>query len=428
MAKPKKQASPFDSHSPDSEIQDIISGSRILFLVDELEAITARGTERQLLQMIDICKHGGMHPQVCIFRNTSWLTDEIAGCPVTHFQIGRLGSWKGVRSLMQLKRWIGEQKFDILQSFSSEANLVGPCVGRLAGVPVILGTRMSLNHASPDDPSPRSLRWQRRMNLLVNQIIASSEAVLEGIVESEKVSRKRICVVYNGVDLEQMRPSPELREAARKEFGLEDDHILVGNVSGLSKIKGSQMFVNAAADAYRRDPRLRFLLIGDGEMKTQLKQTIRMYGLDGVVGLHRPQKDVLPYLAALDIGVLCSYTEGFSNSLLEYMACGVPVIATDVGGNREALGPCGLLIRTEALDLANAIQLMSVPQTRKDYAAAALQKVRDFDVSIAREHMMEIYARYLAKGQSKKRQHTQIVPSIPAHSLKVDEVRDTEAA
>lgn len=399
----------------------ILGGARILFLVDEITALTAGGTERQILQMVDICKHGGMHPQVCFLRRTKWLSTEKTGCPVTHFEIEKLASSHGLRSLAQLGLWIRTQHFDILQTFFSEANLVGPILGRLARVPIVLGTRRNLNHPRRYDSDYRMLRVQGWMNLLVDQIFANSNAVLERIVETEHVSRKRICVVYNGIDRMHMRPSPELRAKTRASLGIREGQILVGKVSGLRTIKGVLMFVNAAAEASRRDPRLRFLLIGDGHLKAQLLQTIRMYGLEKVIRLNGAAEDVRPYLAAFDIGVLCSHAEGFSNALLEYMASGVPVIATDVGGNREALGSCGLLIPPDTRDLANAIQIMSDAKVREEFAVAALDKVKAFDIEIASKRLMELYAHYLQAAGRGKHGRVQSIAHPRTHPLNISD-------
>lgn len=399
---------------------DALRSARILFMIDSMQSITDGGTERQLLQMIQFSKHAGMLPQVCVLRGTQWLTEELAGCPVTRFSLEKLLSWQGLRSLARLARWMRGQKFDILQNFFSEANLVGPWVGRLAGIRVILGTRRNLNHPRREDPNGLGLRAQAISNLLVNMVIANSGAVLERIVESESISRKRICVVYNGIDLDHMRPLPHLRRLMRESLGLEEGQVLVGNVSGLRKIKGVELFVNAAATAYRSDGRLRFVLVGEGELKSQLEQLIRAYGLEGIIQLPGPAEDVRPYLAAFDIAVLCSHAEGFSNSLLEYMASGVPVIATDVGGNREALGDCGLLVSAKPDELAEAIREMSAPEVRERFTGRALARVRNFDVSIAQERTIELYRQYLTGTARKRHGYMQFVAHPPERSLKIE--------
>ncbi len=414
IQQPILQARGVAATSPDS-----LRGGRILFLIDEMAALTAGGTERQILQMIGICKRNGMEPHLCFLRHTRWLTPELAGCPVTHFSIEKLASPHGLRSLAELTLWIKARRFHILQTFFSEANMIGPVVARMAHVPVVLGTRRNLNHPMNELPRFGLLRLQGWTNRLVDMIIANSNAVLERIIETEGVRRDRICVVYNGIDLTYMQPRPDLRQAARRALGLKEHHLLVGNVSGLRKIKGVRMFVNAAAEASRHDPRLRFLLIGDGHLKSELLQVIRMYGLQKVFCLAGAAEDVRPHLAAFDIGVLSSHAEGFSNSLLEYMASGVPVIATDVGGNREALGSCGLLIPPETQNLATAIQFMCDPRVRREFATAALERVKEFDIELANKRLTEIYARYLEKAGLGKQSHVQNIAHREPRPFKI---------
>lgn len=404
MATQPARQFPIDSYRSPSTVKTLLHGVRILFLADEISASPDKGADRQILQMIDICNHSGMQPQLCVFRGNKGLTAELVGSPVTHFHVGDSSSTLRTGSVIRLARWMREQKFDILQTFFSGANLIGPYAGRLAGVPVILGTRRNLNPSHTDGPSRPPSQRQKIANRLTTQIIANSQAVLEHTVESERTRRDRIYVLHNGIDLARLAPAPESRAATRERLGIADDHILLGNISGLRPIKGVQMFVNAAADAYRRDHRLRFLLVGDGELKLKLTQTIRIYGLEGIIRLVGGAADVRPYLAAFDVAVLSSHAEGFSNSLLEYMAAGLPIIATDVGGNREALGSSGILIRPDVNELVQAIHAMTAPQKRRDFAMAALAKVKEFDLPVARERLTSFYEYHLSRIRHPKRQ------------------------
>jgi glycosyltransferase involved in cell wall biosynthesis len=398
------------------------AGAKILFLIDEMVSITAGGTERQLLQLVDICKRNGVAPQICVLRRTSWLTSEVAGCPVKHFQLETVFSWSGFWSVLHLVSWICRQQADIMQTFFSEANLIGPCIARLAGIPIVFGTRRNMNHPRTDGPNRFGLWLQTVVNRLVQQIIANSVAVQERIISSEGVPREKMCVVYNGIDLAAMQPAPHLRAAARTTLGIAHDEILVGNVSGLRKIKGVQLFVNAAAAAYKADPRLRFVLIGAGELQAQLEASIRSYGLEQVITLAGAIDDVRPYLAAFDIAVLCSHAEGFSNSLLEYMASGCAIIATDVGGNAEALGSSGLLVPDNAEALTDAIAVLADAETRQRYASAALRQVQNFDVAIAQQRMAEIYAHYLSQKISKQSRIAQTLAHLVFSPLRADEI------
>ena len=369
---------------------------RILFLIDEMSAITAGGTERQLLQLVEIAWKSGLAPQICVLRGTEWLTPQVAGCSVKHFQIEAIRSRSGMAALQEMLRWMRGEKFHILQAFFSESNLLGPWAGRLAGIPIILGTRRNLNHAMKEGPNRLGLRMQWVSNLLVDRIIANSEAVLQKVSESEWLSRSKLCVVYNGIDPLQMQPQPGDRARMRRQLGLGDEHILIGNVSGLRRIKGVDLFVEAAALAYQRDRRLRFVLVGDGELREEIEAQIKRAGLEAVFILAGAADDVRPYLAAMDIAVLCSMGEGFSNSLLEYMAAELPIIATDVGGNREALGGSGILIPAGDLEaLVGAMTTLLDPGVRDAYAAQALKAVQRFDVKFAERKMQEIYWAHL---------------------------------
>jgi glycosyltransferase involved in cell wall biosynthesis len=384
--------------SRDGAIDEVNVRPKMLFLIDEMAAITAGGTERQLLQLVEIAFKNGVDTQICVLRGTGWLTPQIAGCNVKHFDITRICSFAGLRSICELTRWMREEQFHIVQTFFSESNLLGPWTARVAKVPIVLGTRRNLNHPVQERRNRFGLSIQWVSNLLVDQIIANSEAVLEKVANSEWLSRSKLSVIHNGIDPLQMRSSPNLREDTRHRLGIDPDQILVCNISGLRPIKGVELFVQAAALAAGQDPRLRFALVGDGELRDAIAQSVAQYRLDKVFHLVGPAADVRPFLAATDIAVLCSLAEGFSNSLLEYMAAGLPIIATDVGGNREALGGAGVLIEpNNAHALSHAVLSMLDLSIRKQQGAAALQEVQRFDLRHAEARMGEIYWRHLRR-------------------------------
>jgi glycosyltransferase involved in cell wall biosynthesis len=364
---------------------------KIAFLIDEMAAISAGGTERQLLQLTEIATKNGLSPYICVLRGTKWLTPDIAGCPVKHFDIASIRSVSGLRALGRAASWMRRKRFDLLQAFFPEANLIGPWIGRLAGVPVILGSRRNLNQSAPGETRNLPARLQWISNLLVDQVVANSEAVLERTIRFERLSRRKICVIYNGIDLNQMRPQHAMRASMRKELGIGDDEILVGNISGLRKIKGVESFVEAAAQVRRISSKLRFVLVGDGDMRPKLERLILKHHLEDAFVLAGATKDVRPYLGAMDIAVLCSSAEGFSNSLLEYMLAGLPIVATDVGGNREALNGAGILVPPgNPEQLATAIESLLDTRTRDNLAAAALKEVRRFDLKVAHDRVGDL--------------------------------------
>lgn len=370
------------------------SAPKVLFLVDALASLADGGTERQLLQLAGIARKNGLEAQICVLRGTQWLTSEVARCPVKHFQLNRLQSVDGVKEVRKIVHWMRQERFDILQTFFREANLLGPWMGRLAGIPLVVGTRRNLNDGAERSDFGCRLRLllQSTANLSVDRILVNSQAVHDRIMETERVPDRKLQVIYNGVDVALVRSQPGMRARMRAELGLQSHQIVIGNISRLCQVKGVDLFVQAAHLAYQSDAALRFLLIGGGPLQAEMQSLIQGEGLDSVITLTGPVDDVRPYLAAMDVAVLCSHTEGFSNSILEYMAAGLPVIATDVGGNREALGDAGVLIpRGDISQLAAAMIALRDPRVRSRYSALSHQQVQRFDVRIAEEQMGEFY-------------------------------------
>jgi L-malate glycosyltransferase len=367
---------------------------RILFLVEEMEAITAGGTERQILQMIRLLREAGMEPEVCVFRHTAWLTEDLAGCPVHNAGIGKLASVRAIPQFWRLVRWMRAKRFDVVQTFFIEANILGPVLARLAGVPLILGSRRNLNYWM----KPHHLILQRISNRFASRLVANCEAVRQKVAAMERLPLDRIDVVYNSIDAEHFRPDPEIRRRMRNELQVSEEQVVIGNVSTLRSVKGVQHFVAAAALVRERASAARFIVIGDGPLRPAIEQQIADLQLGPVFRLLGSQEEIAPYLQAMDIAVLSSESEGFSNSILEYMAAGLPCVATDVGGNREALGDtAGAIVRPgEPGELAEAIlNLVSDPNRRRDLTAKSLARIDAvFNLPSARDELEGYYNRH----------------------------------
>jgi len=360
---------------------------RILYMIDEMEAVTSGGTERQLMQMIRLLVDAGVEVRLCTLRGTHWLTDEIAGCPVEHFAFLSLLRPGSQAELLRLRAYMRDYRPHVLQTFFVEANILGPIVGRLAGVPVIVGGRRNLNYWM----GPLTSSLQRFANRYTTRLLANSEAVKEHVVRTEHIHPAQVDVIYNGLDVERFRPDPESRAAMRQKFGFTDDQILIGAVSVLRPIKGCEDFIDAAALVLRQQPSTRFVLVGDGPIRSELE--LRAKALGDCFTFAGAQPDVRPFLQMFDIGVLSSESEGFSNSILEYLAAGLPCVVTDVGGNREAVGNAGVSIPVRDPNaLAKAlVGLVSDPALRQSLASAALARAPQFSLAAAQRNLVSYY-------------------------------------
>ena len=383
--------------------QPATSGNvRILFLIDEIGGIAEGGTERQVLQLIELATRLGYEPRLAVLRGTEWLTEKEAGCPIYSAGANSLLRFSGWRACAGLIQWMRDERISLVQTFFVECNVLGPWLGRLAGVPVIVGSRRNLNqwHGRSAWVEPWMLLLQRLTNMSADCVIANSLVVAEETFKLEKLPQGKMHVAYNGIDLAKFSRLNELREQARQMLGVGPDEILVGNISCFRWGKGIPQFVDAARLVLEKEPRMRFLAVGDGDQNALVVERIRQYGLEDRFHLAGQQTDVLPYLAAMDIGVLSSLGEGFSNSLLEYMASGLPAVATEVGGNREALEGAGILVPPDdPKALADAILELESATLRQTMGLAARQRVERFSLARAEKRMKEIYAELLqAKG------------------------------
>ncbi len=378
------------------------SKPRILFLIDEIGGIAEGGTERQVLQLIELAGRLGYEPRLAVLRGTEWLTAEQAGCPVYSAGVYSLLRPAGWHACLGLVSWMRRECITLVQTFFVECNIIGPWLARMAGVPVVIGSRRNLNQWQAEMPwlglAVRLL--QRWANLSADCVVANSLVAAEVTVETEHIPQRKLHVAYNGIDLAKFSRLDTLRTEAREMLGVGEEEILVGNISCMREVKGIPQFVDGARIALESDPRLRFVVVGDGTEYAQVVERIRGYGLEDRIHLAGPQTDVLPYLAAMDIGVLSSLAEGFSNSLLEYMASGLASIATDVGGNREALEDTGILIPPDDPEaLAGAILRLSSATLRQQLGFAARRRVERFSLARAEKRMEEIYGDLLqAKG------------------------------
>ncbi len=372
--------------------------TRILFLIDEIGGIAEGGTERQVLQLIQLAARAGYEPYLAVLRGTEWLTEERAGCPVYPAGADSLFRPTGWRACLDLARWMRRHKIALVQTFFVECNILGPWLARLAGVPVVVGSRRNLNewHDHTRWMGPFICRMQRLANLSVDCIVGNSQVVADAITETERVPSSKMRVAYNGIDLKNFSGFDQLRDAARRELEISDDKILVGNISCMRRVKGLLQFVDAARIALQQDPSLRFMIVGDGTELGAIEERIREHGIGERIHLAGAQTDVLPYLAAMDIGVLSSLAEGFSNSLLEYMAAGLPTVATEVGGNREALANTGILVPPDdPKALAEAILQLRPLELRRQLGHAARERVQEFSLVRAEQRMEQLYGELL---------------------------------
>jgi len=192
-------------------------------------------------------------------------------------------------------------------------------------------------------------------------IVSVSQEVKERLVRYEGLKAERIRVIYNGIE-DVCRLSASERNELRSSWGFHPEEVVVATVGRFDPIKNLPLLLLALALARQKVPKLRGLLIGDGPEMERLKTLTRKLGLEKTVVFTGFRKDAVRLLQMADIFALSSLSEGTSLALLEAMACGLPVVATAVGGNPEIVedGKTGLLVPSEDPPaLAGALWLLA---------------------------------------------------------------------
>jgi glycosyltransferase involved in cell wall biosynthesis len=253
-----------------------------------------------------------------------------------------------------LTRYLYENGIRLTHIFFNDSSIFALFFCKIAGAKVI-ESRRDLGFWY----TPLKLALLKMNRLFVDCVIANSKAVRDVVCNKEGYCSEKICVIYNGHDLNRFKSSS--RYGLRTRFNIPPGAPIIGMVANFHKYKRHEDLIDAFSIVHKEKPEAHLVLIGDGERVRELKNRVAVLDLNQVVHFTGKLSDVIPAVQEFSICVLCSATEGFSNALIEYMGCGTPVVATKVGGNAEIIqdGVNGYLVTVgEKKELANRILLM----------------------------------------------------------------------
>jgi len=235
-------------------------------------------------------------------------------------------------------------------------------------------------------------RWKYRQ---VDSFIAASEAIRRLLLD-DGIPAERVVTVHEGIDLDHVHAAPPVN--VHEAFWLPHHAPVVGNIAALVPHKGQRYLIEAARMVVRQVPDVRFIILGEGELREQLERQVHEHRLEKHVLLPGFRTDVLGCLKSFDIFVMSSVTEGLGTSILDAMACARPVVATSTGGIPEIVqdGRTGLLVPPrDASELASAIvRLLNDEGMRTRLGEAGEFRVRQrFTVERMVEETAAVYAR-----------------------------------
>lgn len=306
---------------------------KIAFVIDTIESPTA-GTEKQLLMLIKHLDRRRFEPYLCVLRLSEWLKNDFCDCELVDVGVASFARPSSYLNILNFVSFLKNRKIDIVQTHFVEGNKIGVLAGKLANVRAIISTRRNQGYWH----NAREIMILKALNRWVTRFLANSENTRQWVINTEVVDPARINVIHNSLEIDSYRrgTAPE-RLRFRQELNLPDHALVVGIVANLRPVKAIDMFLMAARAVKNECPMVSFVVVGDGPEKPDLEELCSRLGISSSVRFLGKRTDIPEILSCIDIGVLSSSSESFSNSIVEYMAASLPVVCTDVGGAREAV-------------------------------------------------------------------------------------------
>lgn len=349
----------------------------LLFTLTDLEM---HGVQHQLLELVKGLDKERFKPVVLTLCSGGPMEPEYKKVPGSRLiSLERKGKYDFL-SLFKVFNLLRKLKVDVVQPFLTPATFFSLLPALLCRTPVKIVTERNSLKARTDGGFGYHLylKAEEFLSRFSDWAVANSEAGRECLIE-RGINPSQTKVIYNGINLGALICDSKAVEQVRQTLALPPGGKAVGMIARMFPAKRYDTFLQAAAIINRIIPDTRFALVGDGPLRSNLENLNRELGLASKAIFFGEQKKIVPYLSAFDIFVLSSDTEGLSLSICEAMALGKPVVATDVGGNKELVedGKTGFLVPHEdSKALAEAIlRLLQDPDTTQAMGQRAKEKI-----------------------------------------------------
>lgn len=279
-------------------------------------------------------------------------------------------------AFLKVAKLLRELRIDVVHTHNTQPFFDGTIGAMLAGVRTVVHT----DHARAFPDKLRYMVAEWAMSLYAYRVVGCSEHTSEQLMRYEKIPKRKIVTIPNGIDGSRFDLTID-RQAKRRELGIHEKGNVIGLAVRLSDQKGITFLLQAMPRILAKHPDTTLLIAGDGDLRMDLEQEAQQLGIAARVKFCGPRKDIPELLKLLDLYVLPSKWEGLPMVILEAMAAGCPIVATDVGGNSTAVvdGVTGALVPPQDPGvLADAvIRLLDSPDLLQTYAANGKQRFRE---------------------------------------------------
>ena len=321
--------------------------------------------------------------------------------PIPSFPLNSFYDANAVKQLRLGVQWLKSFDIKIIHTHDFYTNVFGMAAASLARLPV----RIASMRETAEMRTPAQKKVQRAAYALAHQIIANSKAVQETLIR-DGLAKDKISVIYNGLDVKRVFTTTS-RSDALSLFGLPPDPsrprqfvTIVANMR--HEVKDYPMFLRSAQRVVEAVPNAAFLLAGEGELANEVRRLASELGISDATFFLGRCENIAELLNISDVCVLSSKAEGFSNSILEYMAAGCPVVTTNVGGASEVImeGETGYLVSPgdDATMASRIILLLRDRERARQFGAAGKHLVEaNFSCEAQLTKTEELYNRFLAR-------------------------------
>jgi glycosyltransferase involved in cell wall biosynthesis len=374
-----------------------------------IDSFNQGGTERQVVQLARLLKESGRYQvHLACLKSEGVLRAEAERIGLGEIHEFRFKSFREREALRQVRRFarlLKEREIALVETHDFYTNIFGMTGAALARVPVRIASRRET-----DGFRTTAQKWtERRAFNLAHAIIANSEAVRRQLIR-DGVRGEKIVTLYNGMDCTRVAPRADFKRdevCARLGLPAGEKRRFVTVVANMHhEMKDQATFLRAAERVRAEIPDAAFVLAGEGNLMEGLRALAAELGLERDAFFTGRCADVSGLLAVSDVCVLSSKgVEGFSNSIIEYMAAARPVVATDVGGAAEQVveGETGYVVKpVDAETMAERIiALLKDPSLASEMGRRGLSRVREkFSCEAQLERTEALYERLLERRSS----------------------------
>jgi len=244
-----------------------------------------------------------------------------------------------LKTLSAISKIINEYKIDIVHSMGARADFFTRIAARnILSAKVICTIAMFVEGFDVNALRKALYKFaDRYSSRFVSHYIAVSKALKQRLIQERKIAEEKIAVIYNGVELDRYNPDRFNSNGFRKSLVIDDDCKIVGSIGRLVYQKGFRYLIEAAKILHQKEDKLKIVIVGDGPEKKKLKRMAQTAGILDKCVFAGQRFDIPQILSEFDIFALPSVLEGFPRVVIEAMAMGKPIVATDIDGVREEL-------------------------------------------------------------------------------------------